>query len=114
RVRMLGAVYGDPVRQLFAHAYLYVQPSEVEGTALSLVEAMGYGNCVVVSDISENLETVGDAGIPFDAIHPVSSLRAVLADLLDSPDRVERQRAVSKRFAIERYSWDRVTDEHEA
>ena len=113
RVRLLGPLYGDPVRELFAHDYVYVQPSEIEGTALSLVEAMGYGNCVVVSDIPENLETVGEAGISFDAIHPVASLHRVLADLLASPERVERHRAAAKRFAIERYSWDRVTDEHE-
>ena len=113
RVRLLGPVYRDPVRELFAHAYVYVQPSEIEGTALSLVEAMGYGNCVVVSDIPENLETVGDTGIPFDASRPVEALRGVLAEILTTPDRVERHRAAAKRFAVERYSWDRVTDEHE-
>ncbi len=113
RVHLLGPMYGDPVRQLFAHAYLYVQPSEMEGTSLSLVEAMGYGNCVVVSDIAENLETVGDAGLPFDAIHPVASLRAVLADLIASPARVEHHRVAARRFALARYSWDRVTDDHE-
>ena len=78
RVRLLGPVYGEGVRELFAHAYLYVQPSEIEGTALSLVEAMGYGNCVLVSNIAENLETVGEAGLSFDIKQPVPSLRARL------------------------------------
>ena len=113
-VRLLGPVYGEPVRELFAHAYLYVQPSEIEGTALSLVEAMGYGNCVLVSDIAENLETVGDAGLSFDISHPVQALRARLCELLASPEMVACRRSISLAYAEEHFSWERVADQHEA
>lgn len=113
-VRLLGPVYGEPVRELFANAYLYVQPSEVEGTALSLVEAMGYGNCVLVSDIAENVETAGEAGLHFDIRRPVESLRDRLAELLASPELVACQRGKSLGYAREHFSWERVTDAHEA
>ncbi len=112
-VKLLGPVYGEPVRELFAHAYVYVQPSEVEGTALSVVEAMGYGNCVLVSDIAENVETVGEAGLTFDINRPVESLRARLVELIASPDVVACQRARSLAHAREHFSWERVTDAHE-
>jgi glycosyltransferase involved in cell wall biosynthesis len=113
RVRLLGPVYGEGVRELFAHAYLYAQPSEIEGTALALVEAMGFGNCVLVSNIAENLETVGDAGLNFDIKDPVASLRARLRELLASPDLVECHRQKSFAYATANYSWQRVTDDHE-
>jgi glycosyltransferase involved in cell wall biosynthesis len=114
RVRLLGAVYGQASRELLAHAHCYVQPSEVEGTALSLVEAMGYGNCVVVSGIRENLEAVGDAGLSFDPVQPVESLAERLRELMAAPALVEAYRACAKAFAGEHYSWERVTDAHEA
>ncbi len=113
RVRLLGPVYGEGVRELFAHAYLYVQPSEIEGTAVALVEAMGYGNCVLVSNIAENMETVGDAGLHFDIKRPVESLRDRLRELLAAPDAVACRRRTSLAYATEHFSWDRVTDDHE-
>jgi glycosyltransferase involved in cell wall biosynthesis len=112
-IRLLGPVYGEPVRELFANAYVYVQPSEIEGTALSLVEAMGYGNCVLVSNIAENVETVGEAGLNFDISRPVESLRDRLAELIAAPDVVACHRARSLEYARENFSWERVTDAHE-
>jgi glycosyltransferase involved in cell wall biosynthesis len=112
-VRLLGPVYGEAVRELFANAYVYVQPSEVEGTALSLVEAMGTGNCVLVSDIPENVETVGDAGLAFEIERPVESLRDRLAELRADPALVARLRRRALAYAREHFSWDRVTDAHE-
>ena len=113
RVRLLGPIYGEAVRELFAHAYLYVQPSEIEGTALALVEAMGYGNCVLVSDIAENLETVGDAGLSFDINQPVASLRVRLSELVASPEVVACQREKSLAYARANFSWEQVADAHE-
>ena len=75
---------------------------------------MGYGNCVLVSDIAENLETVGDAGLSFDIAHPGPALRARLCELLASPDLVACQRKMSLAYADEHFSWERVADAHEA
>ena len=61
----LGYVYGKDYKNLCKGAYLYVTPSELEGTSPALLTAMALGKCVLVSDIPENLETVGDAGFSF-------------------------------------------------
>ncbi len=114
RIRLLGPVYGERTRELFAHAWVYVQPSEIEGTALSLVEAMGFGNCVLVSNIAENLETVGEAGLNFDIANPVESLHGRLAELIANPDIVEQCRGASLTFATAEYSWEHVTTAHES
>jgi glycosyltransferase involved in cell wall biosynthesis len=112
RIRFLGFVYGESYQQLNSHAYIYVQPSELEGTSPALLGAMGFGNCVVVSDIPENLETIGNAGIAFRKNDP-KDLADKLQMLIDNPSEVGKY----KRLAIERvqkhYSWEVVTDQYE-
>src|ERR1019366_5492125 len=50
RVIFTGGIYGDGYTQLQQNAYLFVLPDEVGGTHPALVEAMGFGNCVLVND----------------------------------------------------------------
>lgn len=57
--------YGEELHWLYANAYCIIIPSEVEGLALTLLEAMSYGKCVIYSDIPENDEAANGVGIPF-------------------------------------------------
>ncbi|MEZ5313857.1 MAG: hypothetical protein R2862_09520 [Thermoanaerobaculia bacterium] len=50
-------IYGRGYRQLLSHAYAYVHATR--SATPTLVEAMGYGNCVVVHDTPENREVAG-------------------------------------------------------
>jgi glycosyltransferase involved in cell wall biosynthesis len=112
RIKFPGYVFGEPYRQLCAHAFAYVQPSLVEGTSPALLAAMGSGNCVVVNSIPENLETVGDTGLAFARNDPLD-LRRVLQTLLDQPDLVERYRNKARQRVTEVYNWDLIAHEHE-
>ena len=47
-----GALNGEPLRQLYAHARLFVLPSRNEGFPLVLLEAMAAGRDVLVRDLS--------------------------------------------------------------
>lgn len=58
-------VGGRDLEELFSNAYAFVLPSDVEGMAISLLEAMSYGNCCLVSDIPENTEVVEDQALTF-------------------------------------------------
>ena len=49
RIVFPGFVYGDGYRELLSHATAYIQGTEVGGTHPALVEAMGYGNCIVAN-----------------------------------------------------------------
>jgi glycosyltransferase involved in cell wall biosynthesis len=113
RVRFPGAVYGDGYRELLAHAWVYVHATEVGGTHPALVEAMGYGNCVVVNDTPENREVAGEAGTFFRAESP-ASLAEALERLRRDPAEVERRRALAAARARERYDWERVADGYAA
>jgi glycosyltransferase involved in cell wall biosynthesis len=112
RVIFTGGVYGDGYRQLQSHAFVYVHATEVGGTHPALVEAMGFGNCIVVNDVPENREAAGDAAVYFDARSP-ETLGAVLTALDRDARTVTdlRQRASARAAAI--YSWDRITDQYE-
>ena len=60
-VILTGYIGGDKLDQIFSHAALFVLPSYHEGLPIALLEALGYGLNVLVSDIPANLEVkLGD------------------------------------------------------
>jgi glycosyltransferase involved in cell wall biosynthesis len=111
-VKFLGYVYGEEYRQLSSNAYVYVTASEVEGTSPALVAAMGFGNCVLVNAIEENLETIGDAGLSFRK-NDIGDLRRLLQTLVDHPEQVREYRLRARKRVAEHYNWDAVTDQLE-
>ena len=113
RVRFPGAIYGRGYRQLLSHALAYVHATEVGGTHPALVEAMGYGNCVVVHDTPENRETAGEAALWFRADEP-ASLGEALERVLAEPEEVARLRRAAAARAAARFSWDRIADQYAA
>ncbi len=109
-----GYQFGAAYRELSSNAYLFVEPSKVGGTHPALVEAMGFGSCVVAHGTPENRETIGDAGFSYDGAQPVESLRALLQQLVDEPDLVTAARERSRVRAARQFSWEQVTDAYEA
>jgi glycosyltransferase involved in cell wall biosynthesis len=110
RVVFTSFVFGDAYRALQQNAYCYVHATEVGGTHPALLEAMGYGNCVLTLATPENVEVVGDAGIPYaDAVDLEAKLRRVLSD--GAIVNVYRQRAQDRVRAY--YDWERVVDRYE-
>jgi glycosyltransferase involved in cell wall biosynthesis len=109
RILCPGPIYGDGYRELLGHALAYIHATEVGGTHPALVEAMGYGNCVVVNDTPENREVAGEAGLLFRAEAP-ETLAQRLEEIRTDPRLAETARQAARHRAEEAYSWDRVTD----
>ena len=65
RILFTGFVQGAMLDELYSNAYIYTLPSDLEGMPLSLLEAMSYGNCCLVSDIPECAEVVEDKALIF-------------------------------------------------
>jgi glycosyltransferase involved in cell wall biosynthesis len=112
RIVFTGYVFGEGYEELGSHAYVFVEASGVGGTHPALLEAMALGNCVVVNDTAENLETVGDAGLGYDGQRGAAALR-VLSALLADPARVETYRERAEARVREHYDWEHTTDQYE-
>lgn len=111
RVKFLGFVFGEDYKALQQNAYCYVHATEVGGTHPALIEAMGAGNCTLTLATAENLEVIGDAGIPYDS---EESLTKEFQRVIDDPSLIDeyRRRAMEKVDSV--YNWEHITDQYEA
>jgi glycosyltransferase involved in cell wall biosynthesis len=113
RVLLLDYVSGDAFDELLTNAMLFVLPSDLEGLSLALLEAMGAGLCVLVSDIAENRELMEDAGFTFRR-GDVADLKRMLGLLIHAPSlRADAGQAARKRIE-EHYLWASIATEIEA
>lgn len=112
RIIFPGFVEGRALQELFSNAAVYVQPSEIEGLSIALLEAMSYGNCCLVSDIPENREAIGEAGFTFKN-KDVSDLSEKLSALLDSPESRNSVAAKARARVESSYNWDKIALEFE-
>ena len=107
---LTGFVQGQELEELFSNAYLFVLPSDVEGMALCLLEAMSYGNCCLVSDITENTEVVENKAAVFKK-GDVQDLKQQLQALLDNREKAMAFKAESQDYICNKYDWDKVVGE---
>ena len=113
RIIMTDFVQGQILEELYSNAYAFVLPSDIEGMALSLLEAMSYGNCCLVSNIAENIEVVEDYAESFEKGN-VSDLKDKLEMFISSPDVVYKYKERSAEFILKKYDWDSVVRQTKA
>ena len=109
RILFTGFVQGKLRDELYSNAYVYTLPSDLEGMPLSLLEAMSYGNCCLVSDIPECAEVVEDKAVLFQKSN-VDDLRQKLQTLCDQPETAAQYKANAAQFILNKYGWDDVVD----
>ena len=110
RIVFTGFVFGDAYRTLQQNAYCYVHATEVGGTHPALLEAMGYGNCVLTLATPENVEVTGDAAIHY---RDTNDLAAQLQRVLRGGAVVNQYRQRAQARVRERYDWEHVVVEYE-
>lgn len=108
RIIFPGFVEGLLLKELFSNAAMYVQPSEIEGLSIALLEAMSYGLPCLVSDIPENKEAIGDCGITFKN-KDIIDLSNKLSQMLKKDMKSLGERAI--RRVKDNYSWDSIARE---
>ena len=107
---MTGLQTGDNLEQLFTGAYAVVHPSVSEGLPIAVLEAMGYGKCVLASDIPENMELIASAGLQFKA-GDVHDLAAQMVMLLTSPEQVKSVGEDARAFVAKHYDWEDIAEQ---
>lgn len=110
RIVFTGFVFGRDYRALQQNAYCYVHATEVGGTHPALLEAMGFGNCVLTLAAPENIEAIGDAGIAYS---DESDLAEKLQRVLRDGSLVQSYRHRAQARVKEAYEWDFVVDQYE-
>ena len=110
-VRFLGHV-GNPehVKELYCNAYAYIHGHTVGGTNPALLQALGYGDCILAHRNPFNAEVLADYGLYF---RDAEQLSAAIDRLEADPALAQRlrQRAPERIRLV--YNWERITDQYE-
>lgn len=112
RIIFTGFQSGETLKQLFKHAYLYVQPSESEGLPVVVLEAMSFGTPVLVSDIPENLEAMHHAGFSFKNMD-VEDLTEKLGSLLSHPEVIYSAAEKVQKIIQTDFNWSVIANHTE-
>ena len=107
RILFTGFVEGQELEELYSNSYIYTLPSDLEGMPLSLLEAMSYGNCCVVSNIAECVEVVEDKALVFKK-SDISDLKDKIQQACDNLELVGRLKSQAADFICNKYDWDDV------
>ena len=107
RIIFTGFVQGKELDELYSNAYVYTLPSDLEGMPLSLLEAMSYGNCCLVSDINECASVVEDKAFVFKK-SDVADLQSKLQKACDDKEQVQKYKDEAADYICQKYNWDDV------
>lgn len=110
RILFTGFVQDQMLQELYSNAWVYVLPSDVEGMPMSLLEAMSYGNCCVVSDIPECTQVAEGRLLAFPKGDAEALGRTLLA-LYRDQQKVTDMRAQAADSVCKAYSWDRIVQQ---
>jgi glycosyltransferase involved in cell wall biosynthesis len=110
RIIFTGFVFGDEYRSLQQNAYAYIHATEVGGTHPALIEAMGFGNCVICYATPENTEVLDDAGLFYQNVNELTEL---LRKIASDEGIVRKYQGLAQARVREHYNWDTVTDDYE-
>lgn len=110
RILFTGFVQGEELDELYSNTYIYILPSDLEGMPLSLLEAMSYGNCCLVSDIEECASVVEDKAMIFKK-SDVKDLKEKLQEACSQPEEVENLKEQAADFICKKYNWNDVVEE---
>lgn len=109
RILFTGFVKGRMLEELYSNAYIYCLPSDLEGMPLSLLEAMSYGNCCLVSNIPECSEVVEDKALTFEKSN-VDDLKEKLMWTLENENAVNSYKMEASDFICKKYNWDVIVE----
>lgn len=110
RIIFAGYVYGDDTNILMKNAYLYIQPSLIEGLSPVILTVMGLGTPMICSDIVENTFITKNNALHFQSGDSKSLLKQIDYSL-SAPSVVQKNAELGQRDIRERFNWDSITDQ---
>jgi glycosyltransferase involved in cell wall biosynthesis len=111
RIIFPGYIYGESTLELMRYAYLYVQPSDVEGQSPVILTVMGLGTPLLCSDIPENLFVIRDHALKFVQGN-IQSLKEQLEYAILHPEILNGLALSGRTHILTNYSWEKTVHEH--
>ena len=97
---------GEPLRELYSHAGLFILPSYYEGLPIALLEAMSYGLSCIVSDIPANRE-VGLSDERYFKPGDIEQLKLKITEYINKPLSVSEKESQLAKIS-QKYDWPRI------
>ena len=111
-VRFVGPRFGDELAELYSNAAVVVQPSELEGMSLVLLESASYGRCVVARDMPATRDALGDGVVTFGD-DSTDALGEAIVKCLNDPNLSREKGEEAKRRVTELFSWPAIARQYE-
>ncbi|MBC2695926.1 MAG: glycosyltransferase family 4 protein [Desulfobacteraceae bacterium] len=104
-----GFLTGDEFYALYAHACIFIFPSEYEAMSMALLEGLSFGTPTIYSDILENQAVADGLGYAFIVSDPLSLADEIQAVLTNYDTSVERGKKAA-RVIRERHDWKSIAE----
>ena len=108
RVSLIAGLYGAELSTHYRRCAMFVFPTLIENSPITLLEAMAHGAPVAAADIPAMREFGGNAVMYFDPHSEMAMAKAMEAMLVDAAAR-DRLRALGSQRA-QQYTWDGFTE----
>ena len=109
-----GSVAGREKAELFSNCLMFLAPSLDEGLPLTVLEAIAYGQCCVVSDIPAFRSVIenGVSGFTFPKTS-IDKFISTVSDLMHSQQRLTLIGKEAKRRVLSKFDWNGTTEKTE-
>ncbi len=111
RIIFPGYVYGEETNFLMKNAYVYIQPSLIEGLSPVILTVMGLGTALICSDIVENLYITEGNALHFKSGDAVA-LKEKIEYSLDNPHKINELAEIGRKNVLEKFNWDKIADKY--
>jgi glycosyltransferase involved in cell wall biosynthesis len=111
RIIFAGFVYGDDTNFLIKNAFIYVQPSLIEGLSPVILTVMGLGTPLICSDIDENKFITRENATHFESGNIVS-LTEQINYSINNIDKLKKIAKIGRDDILNRFKWDSITSQY--
>ena len=110
-VKFVGFLTGEEFFSLYAHAKVFVFPSEYEAMSMALLEGMSFGVPTIYSNIPENEAVAKDLGYPFE-VSNASSLSVQLDYVLSHYENAVKRGEKAVSVLKKKHDWEIIAKQY--
>jgi glycosyltransferase involved in cell wall biosynthesis len=106
-----GFLTGDDLYALYAHAKIFIFPSEYEAMSMALLEGLSFGTPTIYSDIPENRAVADELGYSFK-VSSTDSLVDQINYVLSNYEEAVKTGVKAKNVITQRHDWKVIANQY--